>query len=122
MTFISLENGKFEISSYSNGGYRYSSRGRPMSSETLRTMGLVPALIERIVELEGIVAGKIPEIIDVSKEYEELRALIDGGSESMTHEDAVKVLERTLFEHDHFKDQIEDARLALRENDETRTG
>lgn len=118
MTFISLENGKFEISSYSNGGYRYSSHGKPMSSETLRTMGLVPALIERIVELENI---KPESVIDVSKEYEELRALIDGGSESMTHEDAVKVLEQTLFEHDRFRDQIEDARLALRDNNETPT-
>lgn len=120
MTFISLKNGKFEISSYSNGVYIYSSRGKPMSSEKLRTMGLVPALIERIVELEGIVAGKIPDIIDVSKEYEELRALIDGGSESMTHEDAVKVLERTLFEHDRLRDKIEAAMLTLRKDaDET---
>lgn len=36
--------------------------------------------------------------INNNREYEELRAIIDNGSESMTHEDAVKELKRLMEE------------------------
>ena len=58
--------------------------------------GVVPPLVfARAIEaavLEGVKKRTIGVIAGTSANYEELRAIIDGGSESMTHDDAVKTV------------------------------
>lgn len=62
-----------------------------LESEGFETQGEYPRItVEQYVQIVRILEGK-PQL-DMSKEYEALRALIDGGSESMTHADALEAV------------------------------
>jgi hypothetical protein len=45
-----------------------------------------------LAELHNVALAEIERLKDIARCYEELRSIIDGGSESMTHEDAVRAL------------------------------
>ncbi len=59
---------------------------------------LLEQVEKNLTELHNVALAEIARLKDIARCYEELRSIIDGGSESMTHEDAVEALKASLAE------------------------
>lgn len=72
-----------------------------------------PISNNRAMEHPAVIAamGSMAKVAsNISDQYEELRQAIDGGSESMTHEDAIKAVK-------YWQAEIDDLRAALQERE-----
>ena len=73
--------------------------------------------IETVPQARARLDALIGEVVAECDRYQELRKLIDGGSESMTHVDALSTigqLQEALEERDRLRGQLEKERARLR--------